>query len=60
MNKYLYHGNNEIVKTKEDGVRLSFVMYYRKKMYKCLSPNEELKRIQMNQRIVAQKYIGVI
>ncbi len=55
-----YHGNNEIVKTKEDGVRLSFVMYYRKKMYKCLSPNEELKRIQTNQRIVGQKYIGVI
>ena len=54
-----HHGNSEIKKITNDGVRLSFVMYYRKKMYKCLSPTEELERIQRNQRLIAKKYAGV-
>lgn len=55
-----HHGNNEIIKKKKSGVRLSFVMYYRKNMIKCLKPSKELKRIQTNKRIIAQKYLGVI
>ena len=55
-----HHGNNKIIKKEKDGVRLSFVMYYRKNMIKCLSPTEELKRIQTNKKIIAQRYLGVI
>jgi len=51
------HGNTEFIPNGLDPVRLSFVMYYRENMWKCLSPKEELKRIQLNQRIVAQKYL---
>ena len=51
------HGNTEFIPCGPNPVRLSFVMYYRENMWKCLSPNEELKRIQINQRIVAQKYL---
>jgi len=54
------HGNSEVIKKTDDAVRLSFVMYYRHKMYKCLSPNEELERIQKNYRYVAQKFINKI
>ena len=38
-------------------MRLSFVMYYRENMWKCLPPKKELERIQMNQRAVAQRYL---
>ena len=51
------HGNTEFIPNGPNPVRLSFVMYYRENMWKCLPPEEELKRIQMNQRIVAQKYL---
>ena len=51
------HGNTEFIPKSENAVRLSFVMYYRENMWRCLSPKEELKRIQVNQRIVAQKYL---
>ena len=51
------HGNTEFIPNGNNPVRLSFVMYYRENMWKCLSPREELKRIQINQRIVAQKYL---
>tara|TARA_R100000008_G_C3583533_1_gene170374 strand:+ start:1942 stop:2847 length:906 start_codon:yes stop_codon:yes gene_type:complete len=54
------HGNTEIIKKSEDAIRLSFVMYYRENMWKCLSPDQELKRIQKNQRVVAQKFIGKV
>ena len=54
------HGNTEIIKKSDNAVRLSFVMYYRQNMYKCLSPNEELERIQKNYRTVAQKFVGKI
>jgi len=52
------HGNTEIIKKKKDGVRLSFVMYYRNNMYKCLPPKKELKRIQMKQRHIGQRFIA--
>lgn len=52
------HGNTEIVKKTDSGVRLSFVMYYRNNMYKCLSPTEELKRIQRRQRYIGQRFIS--
>ena len=52
------HGNTTFIPNGPDPVRLSFVMYYREKMYKCLKPSEELKRIQTNKRRTAQKYIG--
>jgi len=51
------HGNTEFIPNGANPVRLSFVMYYRENMWKCLSPKEELKRIQMNQRATAQKYL---
>ena len=51
------HGNTEFIPNGANPVRLSFVMYYRENMWKCLSPKEELRRIQINQRIVAQKYL---
>ena len=51
------HGNTEFIPNGANPVRLSFVMYYRENMWKCLPPKEELKRIQMNQRITAQKYL---
>lgn len=51
------HGNTEFIPNGKNPVRLSFVMYYRENMWKCLPPEDELKRIQMNQRIVAQKYL---
>ena len=51
------HGNTEFIPKSKNAVRLSFVMYYRENMWRCLSPKEELKRIQVNQRIVAQKYL---
>tara|TARA_R110002020_G_scaffold357467_3_gene569829 strand:- start:2753 stop:3661 length:909 start_codon:yes stop_codon:yes gene_type:complete len=51
------HGNTEFIPNGPMPTRLSFVMYYRNNMYKCLPPKEELLRIQTNQRIVAQKYL---
>tara|TARA_R110000787_G_scaffold54657_1_gene126943 strand:- start:1786 stop:2691 length:906 start_codon:yes stop_codon:yes gene_type:complete len=55
-----YHGNTEIIKKTKDAVRLSFVMYYRENMWKCGSPSEELRRHQLNQRRVAQEFVGLI
>jgi len=52
------HGNTEIIKKSSSGVRLSFVMYYRNNMYKCLNPTEELKRIQRRQRYIGQRFIA--
>jgi hypothetical protein len=55
------HGNTEIIKKSDKAKRISFVMYYRQNMIKCLSPEKELQRIKDNQRIIGQKYIeGVI
>ena len=55
------HGNTEIKKKSENAVRLSFVMYYRNNMYKCLKPSEELKLLQKKERIIGKKYIdGVL
>lgn len=51
------HGNTEIIKKSENAVRLSFVMYYRQNMYKCLKPSEELKKLQQKERAIAQRYI---
>lgn len=51
------HGNTEIKKKSENAVRLSFVMYYRNNMYKCLKPSEELKLLQKKERIIGKKYI---
>lgn len=51
------HGNTEIIKKTKNAIRLSFVMYYRENMWKCLPPGEELKRVKNNQRIISQKYI---
>lgn len=55
-----YHGNSPIIKKSKDAVRLSFVMYYREKMIKCKSPSEELKRIQLAQRIISLNHAGII
>lgn len=52
------HGNTEIIKKSENSVRLSFVMYYRNNMYKCLNPSEELKRIQIRQRAIGQRFVS--
>tara|TARA_R110000744_G_scaffold5072_1_gene17843 strand:- start:238 stop:1161 length:924 start_codon:yes stop_codon:yes gene_type:complete len=57
LNVHELHGNTEFIPDGPRPVRLSFVMYYRENMWKCLPPKEELKRIQTNQRIVAQKYL---
>tara|TARA_R100000231_G_scaffold133544_1_gene106507 strand:- start:454 stop:1362 length:909 start_codon:yes stop_codon:yes gene_type:complete len=54
------HGNTEIIKKTKNAVRLSFVMYYRKKMYKCLKPSEELKKAQIQERSIGQRYIDGI
>ena len=49
------HGNTEFIPNGPNPIRLSFVMYYRENMWKCLPPEEELKRVQRNQRSVAQR-----
>ena len=51
------HGNTEYLPNGNNPIRLSFVMYYRENMWKCLPPKDELKRIQLRQRIIAQKYL---
>jgi|TARA_R110000824_G_scaffold349730_1_gene536588 hypothetical protein len=51
------HGNTEFIPNGPSPMRLSFVMYYRENMWKCLPPKKELERIQMNQRAVAQRYL---
>ena len=51
------HGNTEIIKKNDNGIRLSYVMYYRENMWRCLPPSEELKRTKLNQRVVGQKFI---
>ena len=57
VNVHELHGNTKFVPSGPNPVRLSFVMYYRNNMYKCLSPKEELLRVQTNQRAVAQRYL---
>lgn len=57
VNVHELHGNTEFIPNGANPVRLSFVMYYRENMWKCLPPKEELERIQMNQRAVAQRYL---
>lgn len=44
-----WHGNTEITETSDDWLRISFVLYYREYMIKCLKPSEELKRVKMQQ-----------
>lgn len=41
-----WHGNTPITKATEQDERISFVMYYRKNMIRCLSPTEELERVK--------------
>lgn len=41
-----WHGNTEIIKETEQDERISFVMYYRENMIKCLSPSNELERVK--------------
>lgn len=41
-----WHGNTPIEKESELDERISFVMYYREKAIKCLSPKEELERVK--------------
>ena len=57
VNVHELHGNTEFIPNGANPIRLSFVMYYRENMWKCLPPKEELERIQMNQRAVAQRYL---
>ena len=59
VNVHELHGNTEFIPNGANPIRLSFVMYYRENMWKCLPPKEELERIQMNQRAVAQRYLMV-
>lgn len=44
-----WHCNTKFKNTSDDFERISFVLYYREMMYKCLSPSNELKRIKMEQ-----------
>jgi len=41
-----WHGNTPIINETEEDERISFVMYYREKTIKCLSPSDELKRVK--------------
>jgi len=41
-----WHGNTPLIKENEDDERISFVMYYREKTIKCLSPSKELERVK--------------
>lgn len=41
-----WHGNTVIEKETEQDERISFVMYYRENMIKCLSPTNELERVK--------------
>lgn len=42
-----WHGNTGFIDTKEDFLRISFVLYYREYMYKCKQPAEELLKMKM-------------
>lgn len=44
-----WHGNTDFTNQSEDWLRISFVLYYREYMYKCLKPSEELKRVKKDQ-----------
>lgn len=48
MDVHKWHGNTAFKNASEDYLRVAFVMYYREYMYKCASPKEELKRVQMD------------
>jgi hypothetical protein len=41
-----WHGNTPIINETEEDERISFVMYYREKTIKCLSPSDELERVK--------------
>jgi hypothetical protein len=41
-----WHGNTPMIKHEDSATRLSLVMYYREKMYKCGTMQQELKRVQ--------------
>lgn len=41
-----WHGNTAFKNADPDFLRIAFVMYYREYMYKCASPQEELKRVK--------------
>lgn len=41
-----WHGNTPIEKETEQDERISFVMYYREKAIKCLTPKDELERVK--------------
>lgn len=43
---HLWHGNTPIINETENDERISFVMYYREKTIKCLSPTLELERVK--------------
>jgi hypothetical protein len=43
-----WHGNTDFIDTKEDWLRISFVIYYREYMYKCKQPKEELLKMKMD------------
>lgn len=41
-----WHGNTPITKESQEDERISYVMYYRENMVKCLSPSNELERVK--------------
>lgn len=43
-----WHGNTDFINTKENWLRISFVVYYREYMYKCKQPAEELLKMKMD------------
>lgn len=45
-----WHGNTPIINDQKDAVRLSLVMYYREKMIKCGTMQQELKRAKTRKR----------
>ncbi len=42
-----WHGNTELTNKSDDYKRISFVLYYREKMYLCNNPTEELNKMKM-------------
>lgn len=48
MDVHKWHGNTAFKNQSEDYLRVAFVMYYREYMYKCASPEDELKRVKMD------------
>lgn len=42
-----WHGNTELTNKSDDYKRISFVLYYREKMYLCDNPSDELKKMKL-------------